>query len=247
MMEPLVKWLHKLGDHQHAPAFPQQIDPSMGDLICVGGELCPAVVIQAYSMGLFPWTGEAPIPWYCPHPRLILPPLLFHASRNLRRLARSKQYQVRFDCDFPTVMKHCAAISRRGNPGTWITPNMIETYTQLYGQGIGHCVTVHEQGEMVGGLYGLSLGRAFFGESMFTQRSNCSKLALYALCDQLARRDFAFIDCQQVTPHLVSMGAIPIGRRPYLNLLQQALTDAAPPRSWRSWIAFSEHTPDENG
>lgn len=215
--------------------FPAQITPAMGDLICVGGSMSVDTVLKAYTGGCFPWTGEAPIPWYSPNPRLVLFPRQFNATKNLRKLARRNLYEIRFDHQFDRVMDACGRTPRKGQSTTWITRNMRQTYGELHEMGIGHSVEVVYEGKLVGGLYGLSLGKAFFGESMFSKRDNTSKLALYALCLQLAERDFDFIDCQQVTRHLMSLGARPLPRPEYLNRLKRTLYEPTSTESWRSW------------
>lgn len=211
-----------LDGKQTTPQFPDTIAPDAPSLIYEGGDLTTSTVIEAYSKGCFPWTGEAPIPWHSPNPRLILPPTAFHASKNLKKLSRQERYQVVFDRDFAQIMGHCASVPR-DEQGTWITANMKVVYGQLFEQGIARCVGVYRDGKLVGGLYGLALGCAFFGESMFSREANTSKLALYALCQRLSKQGYLFIDCQQVTAHLLRLGAIPISRCDYLKLLQIAI------------------------
>ena len=181
-------------------------------------------------------TGEAPIPWHSPNPRLILPPAAFHASKNLLRLTRKQHYTIRFDQNFQQVMGHCASIPRE-EKGTWITANMKAVYGELFEKGVAHCVGVYREGRLVGGLYGLAIGCAFFGESMFSREPNTSKLALHALSQRLAAAGFLFIDCQQVTRHLLSLGAIPIRRCDYLKILKLALSRQPQGPLWQAWNA----------
>jgi len=211
------------------------VSADSGDLVCVGGEMSADWVIAAYTRGCFPWTGDAPIPWYSPDPRLILLPEKLRLSRSMKRLVRHHPYRIHFDQDFREIMTRCATVPRPGQAGSWITRNMIECYTDLFVQGIGHCVGVYREGELVGGLYGLSFGRAFFGESMFSEESNTSKLALWALCHFLMANRFDFIDCQQVTTHLISLGAQPIGRDGYLALLRRSLRRPSLHDRWH-WV-----------
>ncbi len=213
-------------------AFPERIGEEMGDLVCLGGTMDARSLKQAYALGLFPWTGDPPIPWYSPNPRLILRPEAFRASHSLRKLRRSGRYRVRFDGCFAAVMARCANAARAGQAGTWITPNMIKAYGELHQEGLGHSVEVYEEEVLVGGLYGLAMGRVFFGESMFSAARDTSKLALYELCLWLAQQQFAMIDCQQVTPHLVSLGAEAIARQDYLQRLDQALREPSPAGPW---------------
>jgi len=205
------------------PVFPDDLEPELDGLVALGGELRPDVVLEAYRKGIFPWTGKAPIPWYSPDPRLLLFPAEVHVSRSLAKALRSNRFEVRENERFTEVMKRCAAASRPDQHGTWITRNMIEVYSELHRAGFGRSVEVLEEKKLVGGLYGLAIGRAFFGESMFAAVPNASKIALVHLCRALEAEGCAFIDCQQVTPHLVRMGAVPISRATYLSLLARAL------------------------
>ncbi|MCP4697167.1 MAG: leucyl/phenylalanyl-tRNA--protein transferase [Gammaproteobacteria bacterium] len=213
--------------------FPENLEPNEDGLIAIGGNLSVDLVIEAYIKGHFPWTGEHPIPWFSPDPRLILLPQQFKASHTLRRLARQGKFTVCFDSGFQAVLENCAAIPRKGETGTWITPNMVEVYTELHKLHIAHSVEVYQDQELCGGLYGLTFGRAFFGESMFARISNTSKLALYALCQFLVSKNFDFIDCQQETPHLQSLGGVSVSRKEYLNRLQHALQFSSLHKSWR--------------
>lgn len=220
--------------------FPDDLVPGEDGLVALGGDITVETVLEAYAKGMFPWTGEHPIPWCSPDPRLILPPPLFDASRSLRKLQRKGRYTVRFDHNFQGVMGACASTPRPNQPGTWITTNMRQVYGTLYRMNIAHSVEVYEDGELCGGLYGLSLGRAFFGESMFSSQSNTSKLALYTLSQRLVKHGFLFIDCQQETEHLQSLGAYPIPRVDYLELLNEALAYPSHHYSWSVWDETQE-------
>ena len=216
------------------PRFPV-ITERMGDLIALGGELSTTSVLEAYCKGCFPWTGAPPIPWCSPDPRLVLFPDRFKASHSLRKLARQRRFRLGFDRDFVTIMSRCAAMPRKDQTGTWITPNMIETYGRLNRMGYAHSVGVYEDETLRGGLYGLALGGVFFGESMFSEAANTSKLALFTLCRALSARGYGLIDCQQVTPHCLRLGAVPLTRSDYLALLKQLLAIDHPPGTWRDW------------
>ena len=194
------------------------------DVVAVGGNLSPGMLISAYAQGIFPWFNEGEdILWWSLDPRFILYPEALKVSRSMRRHIRSTAYRLTLDRDFPAVMEGCGKIPRKGQDGTWISTEMIDAYSELHSLGFAHSVEVWEQDELVGGLYGLSLGNAFFGESMFARRSNASKTALIALCSYLSDRGFAFIDCQQHTDHLGSLGAADVPRSRFLEELKGAL------------------------
>ena len=207
------------------PMFPpaMRIRPDAHGLVALGGDLAPETLIEAYCKGVFPWEGRPPIPWFSPDPRMILIPRAFRANRILRRLDRRGEWVVRFDHDFAAVMAACATVARRREEGTWIDRNIVEAYGRLHALGVAHSVEVWADSELVGGLYGLAIGRAFFGESMFHRRTDASKLALWHLCRRLHRAGYRFVDCQQDTGHLRSLGAVAIPRLRYLRLLEEAV------------------------
>lgn len=193
-------------------------------LLAIGGDLEPETLINAYSHGIFPWFSENdPIMWWSLTPRLILYPQEIHISKSLYRIIQSKKFHVTFDTHFTEVIHSCATVQREEENETWITKDMIEAYIKLHKIGIAHSVEVWQEETLAGGLYGVSLGKAFFGESMFHTISNASKIALVALTQKLQEWDFHFIDAQMVTSHLVSMGAIEIPRNEFKTLLQHAL------------------------
>ncbi len=209
------------------PMFPprDRIKPSESGLVALGGDLRPVTILEAYSKGLFPWQGRQPIPWYSPDPRMVLEPQRFRASRSLRKLARQGRLTLRRDTCFSEVMRQCATVPRPGQKGSWISPRMIRSYTTLHQQGHAHSIEVFAGEELVGGLYGLSMGSVFFGESMFHTRRDASKLALYHLSALLFAWGYALIDCQQETPHLARLGAAPIPRAVFMERLQTALME----------------------
>jgi leucyl/phenylalanyl-tRNA--protein transferase len=215
--------------------FPDDLRPDETGLVGWGADLSEATLLEAYGRGLFPWSGEPPIPWYSPNPRLILDPGAFRASRSLKKLARRRRHRVTMDTAFREVMTACSHTPRPGQDGTWISASMIDAYEGLHRRHVAHSVEVWEDQELVGGLYGLTLGAAFFGESMFSVRPNSSKLALMTLCEQLARRGFHFVDCQQDTDHLKSLGAHTVSRTEYERLLREALVEPAHHESWEGW------------
>ncbi|MDM8523637.1 leucyl/phenylalanyl-tRNA--protein transferase [Desulfococcaceae bacterium HSG8] len=229
------KFMADLAAGKRSEAFPKTLEPDGYGLVFVGGELSVYTVIEAYIKGSFPWTGSHPIPWFSPDPRLVLFPKMFKASRSLRKLARQKKFTVSFDLRFREVMENCAAIPRKGQKGTWITENMIDVYCELHRLHIAHSIEVYDsECVLCGGLYGLTFGRAFFGESMFSLVSNTSKLAIYALCRVLAAWKFDFIDCQEITGHLMRLGAIPITHREYMELLRRALSCGSYHEKWNN-------------
>ncbi len=207
-------------------------EPDEDGLVAIGGELDLDTVIEAYQRGIFPWTGEHPIPWFSPDPRLVLFPQRLVISHSLDKVLRQGRFEVRFDQDFGAVIRACAEVPRPGQSGTWIMPNVVSTYSRLHELGITHSVETYRDNELVGGLYGLTFGRAFFGESMFARHSNASKVALWALCQRLVARGFHFIDCQQVTPHLMRLGAVAIPRAEYRERLTAALRFESEHRPW---------------
>ena len=193
-------------------------------LLAVGGDLSESRLLHAYACGIFPWYSEgSPILWWSPEPRLLLFPDELKVSRSLRQVIKKDLYIVTMDEAFYEVIRNCAEIKRKRDEGTWITEEMIEAYGRLYEQGFVHSVESWYKGELAGGLYGLSLGSAFFGESMFARKSNASKVAFVALAQQMKKWDFTFIDCQVTTPHLMSFGARDIPRPQFLRLLRSAL------------------------
>jgi leucyl/phenylalanyl-tRNA--protein transferase len=202
--------------------FPHPETSDQQGLLSIGGDLAPERIVQAYSQGIFPWFEPGcPVLWWSPNPRLILYPQDFKQSRSLKKsLKNSFSYSI--DTSFSEVIKACATYSNREN-NTWITSDMIEAYTKLHEMGYAHSVEVWQEDKLVGGLYGISLGKAFFGESMFHTVTDASKLALNYLCASMNDWDFHFVDCQMPTTHLISLGAKVISRQHFLHLLQLAL------------------------
>ncbi len=189
-------------------------------LLAVGGDLNIDRLILAYSQGIFPWYGPGdPILWWSPDPRLILVPDEFHVSRRLARIIRQGLFQLTLNKSFPEVIRACASIPRRGQEGTWIVEEMIEAYCRLYEAGYCYSVECWQGRRLVGGLYGICLGKVFFGESMFSLVSNSSKVALAHLVNCLKEWDFDMIDCQMKTNHLISLGAREISGREFRKRL----------------------------
>lgn len=200
-------------------------------LLAAGGDLSPERLLAAYRHGCFPWfSAGQPILWWSPDPRMVLFPGELHVSRSLRRTLRRGDFTISFDRDFAAVIRACAG-PRRHADGTWITPAMQQAYLELHRRGIAHSVEAWQNGELVGGLYGLALGRVFFGESMFSRRDDASKAAFVTLVERLRDAGFALIDCQMHTAHLARFGARAIAREQFATLLAR-YRDAAGPTPW---------------
>jgi leucyl/phenylalanyl-tRNA--protein transferase len=204
--------------------FPPPELAGEGGLLAVGGDLSIPRLILAYRQGIFPWynPGE-PIFWWSPDPRLILEPSDLHVSRRLERIIRQGRFQVTLDRTFKEVIKACSETRMKRGEGTWITPEMIEAYTELHYLGKTHSVETWQGDRLVGGLYGIAMGRVFFGESMFTKVSDASKAAFVTLVRQLSEWGFAMIDCQVTTWHLLSLGAKEIPRPFFLKRLKKLI------------------------
>ncbi|MGB3078329.1 MAG: leucyl/phenylalanyl-tRNA--protein transferase [Saprospiraceae bacterium] len=200
---------------------PTLCDPD--GLLAVGGSLSPERILLAYRWGIFPWFHEGqPILWWWLTPRLMVRPSEVHISHSIRNAINQKKFVVSIDKDFENVIRHCAGVPRRGQSGsTWILPEMIEAYTSLFKSGYAHSVEVTQDGELVGGLYGIALGKIFFGESMFSEKPNASKVGFVFLADFLALRGFEWIDCQQDTPHMRTLGADLIDEDKFLRILKE--------------------------
>src|ERR1700690_89275 len=193
-------------------------------LLAVGGDLRVDRLILAYSMGIFPWYSDGyPILWWSPDPRLILIPQELKVSRSLRQTIKKDIYTITMDKAFEQVISNCADIRRGEDDGTWITSEMKEAYIQLHNAGYAHSVEAWNADELAGGLYGVILGRAFFGESMFAKKSDASKVAFVKFAEFLAKRGFELIDCQVTTRHLMNFGAREVPRTEFLELLTKAL------------------------
>jgi len=208
--------------------------PARGPLH-VGGSLDYPTLLAAYRHGVFPWYSEdEPVQWWSPHPRFVLRPDDLRVTDSLRKTMRKSGWAVTLDQDFAGVMRACAAVPRPGQDGTWITEEMIAAYSELHRRGHAHSVEVTWQGELVGGLYGVAVGRIFHGESMFHTRSDASKVGFVALVDRLRHAGFRLIDCQMPTAHLASLGARPIPRTAFLVTL--ALERDQPPAA-DAWVS----------
>ena len=206
----------------------------------MGGDLGSARILLAYSMGIFPWYSEGePILWWSPDPRCVLDLDDFHVSRRLRRVLNQGRFRVTFDEDFRGVIRACASVERRGQEGTWITPEMERAYVRLHEAGVAHSVECWLGEDLVGGIYGIALGSGFFGESMFHRETDASKVVVARLVDRLAGWDFHFIDAQVTTSHMLSLGAREVPRALFLEDLEEALRHPTRRGSWRE-IDYSD-------
>lgn len=227
-----LTWLDPHNDNQPFP-HPDRALTEPDGLLAAGGNLTPRRLLRAYRMGIFPWySADQPILWWSPDPRLVLLPECLKVSRSLRKTLRKGLFAITADTAFEQVVAACAG-PRQGESGTWITSEMFRAYCRLHRLGHAHSIETWQQGELVGGLYGVSLGRVFYGESMFSWISDASKIALVALAAQLQRWEFAVIDCQVTTAHLLSMGAIDIPRSSFLQLLECYCPQPGQPGPWR--------------
>jgi leucyl/phenylalanyl-tRNA--protein transferase len=204
--------------------FPSPILASGDGLLAVGGDLSQKRLLLAYSMGIFPWYSEAePILWWSPDPRLVLYPGELYVSKSLKKTIKKDLFQITMDQAFEKVISACAQTRRENDGGTWIVDEMINAYCELHASGFAHSVEAWQNEKLAGGLYGVSLGKCFFGESMFTRITNASKVAFVALVKHLNALGFDLIDCQITTEHLVSFGAHEIPRALFLDQLRKSL------------------------
>jgi len=231
----MVPWL---ANDDPFPPVERALGASSGapGLLAASADLLPARLVDAYRLGIFPWYSDGqPVLWWSPDPRMVLLPAEFKVSQSLRKtlkhVLRDDAWEVRVDEDFPAVMRACAETPREGQRGTWITADIVDAYTSLHRAGEAHSVEAWYEGVRVGGLYGVSFGRMFFGESMFAHRTDASKIALAALVGHLRRHKIEMIDCQQNTSHLASLGGREIPRGAFVAHLRKAV--AEPPVPWR--------------
>ena len=202
---------------------PPHLAPKDG-LLAVGGDLSQKRLLLAYSMGIFPWFSDnEPIIWWSPDPRLVLYPRDLRVSRTLKKIIKKNMFHITMDSAFDQVINQCAQTRLQNNEGTWLVKDMIDAYCKLHESGFAHSVEVWYNNKLAGGLYGVSLGRCFFGESMFTRVSNASNVALFKLVEYLKKFSFDMIDCQVSTEHLKRFGASEISRSRFLEQLRKSL------------------------
>ena len=223
--------LFRLSDNIEFP--PAWLARSDG-LLCIGGDLCPQRLILAYRNGIFPWFSHSePILWWSPDPRLILLPAEIRISRSLKKKIRKAPFSIRVNTDFEQTIVACSQPRRNEPAGTWLVDEMIEAYIRLHRMGVAHSVEAWQGNQLVGGLYGISIGTSFFGESMFSRVPDASKTALVALAQELFLQGFKMIDCQVTSGHLLRMGAREISRDRFLDILSPSVDEPAPDDLWQ--------------
>lgn len=223
--------IFRLDDNDYA--FPSAELAEKDGLLAIGGDLSPLRLLNAYANGIFPWFNEGePILWWSLDPRLVIRPGEMKVSKSLRHTLNSGKFTVHIDTNFRSMMEHCAGTPREGQDGTWITHEMVEAYCKLHELGFAHSFETYLDDQLVGGLYGVAIGKAFFGESMFHTVTDASKVAFYHLHQFLKNHGFKLIDCQQETVHLKSLGAYPIPRKDYLSELETLVTEPSLASSW---------------
>lgn len=220
-------------------SFPPPHFAAGNGLLAIGGDLSEDRLLLAYKKGIFPWYSPYdPILWWCPDPRLVLYPSEVHVPQRLRRRIKNSGFIVTSDLAFDRVIDECAGVRKEDNEETWLVDDMIEAYKGLHKRGYAHSVETWCKGELAGGLYGVCIGGAFFGESMFARVSDASKAALVALCGYMVENGFDLIDCQVATAHLMWMGAREVPRRVFLKQLEASVERPEPCGKWRIGIKF---------
>ncbi|MBV1776799.1 leucyl/phenylalanyl-tRNA--protein transferase [Burkholderiaceae bacterium DAT-1] len=226
----MIPWLN--ADCHFPPVTSALLDPN--GLLAAGGTLSTANLIKAYRQGIFPWFSPGdPFLWWCPDPRTVLFPANLHVPRSLAKVIRNKPYEVRFDTAFSDVMRGCAGTPRPGQDGTWITSEIISAYTRLHDAGVAHSAECWMDGKLVGGLYGVAIGRMFYGESMFAHVPDASKIAFVHLVRWLDRHGFGMIDCQMHTEHLARFGSVQIARPAFIDTLTRLCDQPGLPGPWQ--------------
>jgi leucyl/phenylalanyl-tRNA--protein transferase len=215
------------------PVFPRPSEAEPDGLLAIGGDLSPVRILNAYSSGIFPWfQDDDDIFWFSPDPRMVLFPDEIRISASLQRVLKSGKFEIRFDTSFNEVMKACSEVPRDGQDGSWIDRDFIKAYTGLNKLGFAHSVESYLDGKLAGGLYGISIGKVFFGESMFHKSNDASKVAFYYLVQKIKTWQFHFIDCQVETDLFKRLGAKAIPREEYLERLQTAIKAPAYEGPW---------------
>jgi leucyl/phenylalanyl-tRNA--protein transferase len=216
--------------------FPDVEAATKDGLLAVGGDLQPMRVLNAYSNGIFPWySKEQPILWWSPDPRMVLFPEKLKMSKSLSQVIRSNRFEIRADSCFRQVIEACSNVQRQDQAGTWITMDLIEAFVRLHEMGYAHSFETYHKGRLVGGLYGLSLGGMFFGESMFHYESNASKVALFFLVEFMKKHNFDMIDAQQQTAHLRSLGASILKRTEFIGVVKKSLQKTTLKGNWGNY------------
>ncbi|MET0987514.1 MAG: leucyl/phenylalanyl-tRNA--protein transferase [Steroidobacteraceae bacterium] len=226
-----IVWISENDAAENFPPVERALKEPSG-LLAAGGDLSPARLLAAYRRGIFPWySAGQPILWWSPDPRAVLYPQTLKISRSLAKTLRNRGYEMRIDTAFDTVIRACGSTRLRPG-GTWLSPEMTAAYQRLHELGYAHSIETWRDGRLAGGLYGVALGRMFFGESMFSTERDASKVALKRLCDECMRRDVSLIDCQMETPHLMSLGASLMTRAEFSRQVAVLTGTSATPRPW---------------
>ena len=216
--------------------FPHPFEASEDGLLAIGGDLREDRLLLAYQYGIFPWYDRPPILWWFTSPRCVVFPDKVRVSKSMRKLLRDGEFEVSFNREFREVMNQCASANRKNQSSTWIDEDMINAYERLHQTGVAHSVEVWKNGNLAGGLYGIALGKIFYGESMFAIQSNASKFGFIKLCDRLIKAGFFLIDCQQTTGHMISLGAEMITREQFWGFLRRNILEKTNP------AIFSDHS-----
>ena len=222
--------------------FPPAYMANEDGILAIGGDLTEERLLLAYQKGIFPWFNpDDPIIWWSPDPRFVLFPSELKVSKSMRPYFNQQKFQVTVDQDFEKVMRSCQTQRReRQSGGTWITESMVNGYVQLHQSGYAHSIEVWDKSELVGGLYGIGLGKIFYGESMFTKKNNASKFGFITLVQKLATLGYMLIDCQQETKHLTSLGGRSIPRKEFLKMLEQNLKEKTEVGNWATYLGNDE-------
>ena len=229
-------------DEKTRITFPHVENSTPEGIVMAGGNLSPGMLLSAYSQGIFPWYSEGdPVLWWSPDPRCVLFPDEVHVSGSMRKLIRKKHFGITFDTCVREIITACGETPRAGQDGTWITDDMLEAYIGLHELGYAHSVEVWSGTVLAGGLYGISLGRSFFAESMFTWTVNASKYALISLAGLMEKKNYGLIDCQVYSPHLETMGARMIPRNEFMARIKECLKDATQKGSWEHWAGGTQY------
>ncbi len=228
----MIPWLHPYDDTDPFPSVAAALEEPNG-LLAVGGSLQPERLLSAYRLGIFPWFEDnQPILWWSPNPRMVLKPSQLHASRSLKKFIRKGTYQCTINKTFSHVINACSQ-PRQEQDGTWITQSMADAYQILHNLGHAHSIEVWLGDQLIGGLYGISIGQVFFGESMFSLKSNASKVGFAFLCNQLSSWGYQLIDCQVQSEHLNNLGASTISRKTFVERLDQLCIRDPSPKAWQ--------------
>ena len=222
---------------QHKNIFPHPYLADRDGFLAMGGDLSPQRLLSAYQAGIFPWYNDnTPILWFSTYPRLVLYPQKLKVSKSMKQLLNKKTFTVTIDTAFQSVIESCAKQSRTNQDGTWITTDLKKSFLELHEMGYAHSVEIWEGEDLVGGLYGLSMGKVFYGESMFAKKSNASKYGFISLVRLLQEKSFTLIDCQQDTPHLRSFGAELISKEKFLQSLKYNSFEKGHIYKWKDWL-----------